>query len=107
MNRSKREQLIDKLIGEAVLSILYDNGAISTRTLIERLQTMEAAEPEEQRRNVIADVIADIRNHRLGISRRTLAPAQKPWGKESQIQQDKNVYPLFDDSPMPGSSKKH
>ncbi|MGB7801719.1 hypothetical protein [Buttiauxella sp.] len=107
MNRSKREKLIDQLIGEAVLSILYDNGPVSTGSLIERLQVMEATEREAQRRNLIADVIADIRNQRLSISRPTLVPAHKEWDKESQNRKDNNVYQLFDDSPDHGSSKKH
>lgn len=107
MNRSKKEQLIDQLIGEAVLSILYDNGAISTRSLIERLQIMEATESAAQRREVIADVIADIRNQRLGISRRNLTAAQKGWNRESRTEQDNNVYPLFNASLARGSSKKH
>lgn len=107
MSRSKREQLIDQLIGEAVLSILYDNGPISTRSLIERLQTMEASERDAQRRNVIADVIADISHQRLGISRRNSVSAQQQWDMESPIKQKNKAYPLFDDSPDPGSSKKH
>jgi hypothetical protein len=107
MNRSKKEKLIDQVIGEAVLSILYDNGPISTRSLIERLQTMEATEQEEARRYVISDVIVDIRHNRLGISRRMMVPAQKEWDRESRIQPENNIYPLFDDRTTPGSSKKH
>lgn len=107
MSRSKREQLIDQLIGEAVLSILYDNGPISTRSLIERLQTMEASERDSQRRNVIADVISDISHQRLGISRRNSVSAQQQWDMESPVKQKNTAYPLFDDSPDPGSSKKH
>ncbi|BCG09241.1 MULTISPECIES: hypothetical protein [Buttiauxella] len=107
MNRSKREKLIDQLIGEAVLSILYDNGAISTRSLVERLQIMEATERDDHRRDVIADVIADISNHRLGLSRRALIPAQNDGDRDGQIEQSNNVYSLFDESPVPGSSKKH
>lgn len=107
MNRNKYEQLIDKVIGEAVLSILQEHGPINTQALIARLQTMEASEKDPQRRDVIADVIADISNNRLGSSRNTLAFSQREWGTESHMNKDKNVYPLFGDRNEPGSSKKH
>ena len=60
MNRSEIDQLTDELIGEAVLSLLSENGPVNTRALITRLRAMEAKEADTRRRETLGRVIAEI-----------------------------------------------
>ncbi|MCM5699057.1 hypothetical protein [Leclercia sp. LTM14] len=60
MNRSDHERLTDELIGEATLSLLKDNGPISMKLLLERLQQMLSIERDGQRRNVLSQIILEI-----------------------------------------------
>lgn len=107
MNRSEHERLTDELIGEATLSLLKDNGPISMKLLLARLQSMLSAEKDGERRAVLAQIILDISNGNTS----TEVPARKhkgeqhEWDKESR--QSSNVYPLFGDSQQSSSSKKH
>ena len=44
MKRSDVDKLIDELIGEAVLSLLKENGPINTHALVQRLRSMKSHE---------------------------------------------------------------
>ena len=66
MNRSDHERLTDELIGEATLSLLKDNGPISMKLLLQRLQQMLSAERDGQRRNVLSQIILEISNDGKG-----------------------------------------
>lgn len=60
MNSSDADRLIDKLIGEAALSLLKERGPVTTEGLVQRLRNMQAYETDPQRRETLARVIADI-----------------------------------------------
>ena len=90
MNRSEIEQLTDELIGEAVLSLLSENGPVNTRALVTRLRAMEAKEADIRRREILGRVIAEINNNT----------------KVSSEQKD-NVFQLFGSSQQQSTSKKH
>lgn len=98
MSRSEIEQLTDELIGEAVLSLLSENGPVNTRSLITRLRSMEAKEKDTRRRETLGRVIAEINNN-TNVSMREQA---KPGSKQKD-----NVFQLFGNSQQQGTSKKH
>ncbi|WP_313487709.1 hypothetical protein [Pseudescherichia sp.] len=98
MSRSKSEQLTDELIGEAVLSLLSENGPINTRALITRLRAMEAKEADIRRRETLGRVIAEI-NDNIKVSMREQTT--------SESKQQDNVVQLFGNSQQQGTSKKH
>ncbi|WP_435930284.1 hypothetical protein [Dryocola sp. BD613] len=101
MNNSDDEYLTDTVIGEAILSLLLENGPVSTRALIARLQSMATAESDPARRAIMADVIADISNNNMAnMIRTTRARKNRPVNKN-------NVYPLFVNDQPPGGGKKH
>ncbi|MGP3591699.1 hypothetical protein [Vagococcus sp. WN89Y] len=102
MNSSDIEQLTDELIGVAVLSLLRDNSPISTRALITRLRSMEANEPDSQRRKLLGQVIAEISNDNLSSLRRDAGSKRNEWNEEG----GDNVYQLFGKK-QPESTKKH
>lgn len=103
MNSSEIEQLTDELIGEAVLSLLKENGPISTQALIRRLKVMESKELDVRRREMLVRVIAEISSNNLASLPRGI-PGEKPeWDKDTS----NNVYPLFGESKQSGGSKKH
>ena len=97
MNRSEIEQLTDLLIGEAVLSLLSENGPVNTRALITRLRSMEAKETDSRRRETLGRVIAEI--SKANVSMRD----QRDAGSEKKD----NVFQLFGNSQQQGTSKKH
>lgn len=103
MNRSEYELLTDVLIGEAVLSLLHENGPISTQALIVRLQVMEAKETDPERRAALATVIADISSNKMATKRRSAAE-RTDWDRDRQ--KKGNVYPLFGENQR-SDSKKH
>lgn len=102
MNSSDIEQLTDELIGVAVLSLLKDNSPISTRALVTRLRSMEAKEPDTQRRKLLGRVIAEINNNNLASLRRDAGSNRNTWDDEGR----ENVYQLFGRK-QPDSTKKH
>lgn len=99
MNRSEIEQLTDELIGEAVLSLLREKGPVTLKALIARLKVMEVSEPEGQRREAIAQVIAQISN-------KTMPGRRNPTREHNEWDRD-NVHSLFGDKQPSGASKKH
>ncbi|WP_342325137.1 hypothetical protein AAEY27_10235 [Kosakonia sp. BYX6] len=101
MNSSENEQLTDELIGVAVLSLLNDNAPISTKALITRLRSMEAHEPDSERRQTLGQIIAEIDSDNLAAMRRSAISQRNP-DEESHD----NVYQLFGEK-QPGGSKKH
>lgn len=103
MKSSDNEQLTDELIGEAVLSLLHENGPINTLSLIARLQTMKSNEQERQRIEMLARLIDEI-------SHSHITPAgEQEEGKQvvRKKEAEDNVYPLFGDRQRQGRSKKH
>jgi len=102
MNSSDIEQLTDELIGVAVLSLLKDNSPISTRALVTRLRSMEANEPDTQRRKLLGQVIAEISNNNLASLRREAGSKRNEWDEEG----GDNVYQLFGKQ-RPDNTQKH
>nr|WP_312210131.1 hypothetical protein [Pseudescherichia sp.] len=103
MNRSEVEKLTDELIGEAVLSLLSENGPVNTRALITRLRSMEAKEADGRRREILGRVIAEINNN-TKVSMRHQAGREQ---KDADSEQNDNVFQLFGNSQQQGTSKKH
>lgn len=101
MNSSDIVQLTDELIGVAVLSLLKDNSPISTRALVTRLRSMEANEPDTQRRKLLWQVIAQISNN-LASLRREAGSKRNEWDEEG----GNNVYQLFGKQ-RPDNTHKH
>lgn len=99
MNRSEIEQLQDEIIGEAVLSILRENGPINNKAVVARLEAMKASEPEALRREAIGRVIGEVRDKLVN---RTAHPTREAGGTDRS-----NVYPLFGENASPRISKKH
>lgn len=104
MNSSDADSLIDKLIGEAVLSLLKERGPVTTEGLLQRLRAMKACEKDPRRRETLARVIADIGSNNLAFtSRRT---AQGRTRREGPLNDNRNnVVPLFG-SGKPSDPKK-
>ncbi len=103
MSRSESEQLTDELIGEAVLSLLSENGPVNTRALITRLRSMEAKETDIRRRETLGRVIAEI-TKTTKVSMRHKAGREQ---KDSQSEHKDNVIQLFGNSQQQSTSKKH
>lgn len=104
MNRSDHERLTDELIGEATLFLLKDNGPISMKRLLERLNQMLKAEQDNERRNALAHIILDISSESTGVPGQNTRSEQQTWDKDGR--NGSNVYPLFGDSQR-ANSKKH
>jgi len=104
MNRSDHERLTDELIGEATLFLLKDNGPISMKLLLQRLQQMLSAERDGQRRNVLSQIILEISNDGKGGAQRKPMNEQQDWDTDGR--NNSNVYPLFGNS-QHANSKKH
>lgn len=68
MHRTKFERLKDDLIGEAVLSILKENGLISFTSLANRLLRMANVESNDERKNALVAAEAEVRLRVAGIS---------------------------------------
>nr|WP_312226663.1 hypothetical protein [Pseudescherichia sp.] len=103
MNRSETDKLTDELIGEAVLSLLSENGPVNTRSLVTRLRAMEAKEADSRRREILGRIIAEI-NNTTQVSMRGQAGREQ---KDSGSKQNDNVFQLFGSSQQQGTSKKH
>ncbi len=97
MKRSETEQLTDELIGEAVLSLLVDNSPINKQSLITRLRSIEATEPDRQRRDILANIIMEISNN---AERNKTTREPSPWGGD-------NVHQLFGANQQSGKRKNH
>ena len=62
MYRSNEERLTDKLIGEAVISLLKSKNPISTDRLIAQLQFMAASADSINRKTACEQIINEIRH---------------------------------------------
>ncbi|AEX54386.1 hypothetical protein [Rahnella aquatilis] len=62
MYRSNEERLTDKLIGEAVISLLKSKSPISTDRLIAQLQFMAASADSINRKTACEQIINEIRH---------------------------------------------
>ncbi|HEY1845320.1 MAG TPA: hypothetical protein VGH05_10750 [Buttiauxella sp.] len=105
MNRSEDEKLTDVLIGQAILSLLYENGPINTQALIARLKIMESCEAKADKRAAISGAIVDISTGSLA-ARHRLAGESEVSDRERRGSGN-NVYPLFGDTQQSGNGKKH
>jgi len=94
MKRSDVDKLIDELIGEAVLSLLKENGPINTHALVQRLRSMKAHEKDPERRDAIGNVIAEI-NSGDGGFKHYRAVTERTELEGSQRVKSNNVVPLF------------
>lgn len=104
MNSSDSDSLIDKLIGEAVLSLLKERGPVTTEGLLQRLRAMKACEKDPRRRETLARVIADIGSNNLAFTRRRTA--QGRTRREGPLNDNRdNVVPLLG-SGKPSDPKK-
>lgn len=99
MNRSEIEQLQDEIIGEAVLSILRENGPINNKAVVVRLQAMEAKEPDARKREAIARVIEEVSDK--------LANRRGQSTEDDSETDRSNVYQLFGEDSQSRISKKH
>ena len=99
MNRSEIEQLQDEIIGEAVLSILRENGPINNKAVVARLKAMEASEPDALRREAIARVMEEVSDKLANRRGRNTDEESEP--------DRSNVYPLFGENTQSRISKKH
>ena len=68
MHRTKFERLKDDLIGEAVLSILKENGPITFASLANRLLAMANVESNDERKNALIAAEDEVRIARPGKS---------------------------------------
>ncbi|ENA0608788.1 hypothetical protein ABFP30_000447 [Enterobacter bugandensis] len=68
MHRTRFERLKDDLIGEAVLSILKENGPITFASLAERLRAMAGVESNDERKNALAAAEDEVRQRVTGVS---------------------------------------
>lgn len=105
MNRSEIEQQTDEIIGEAVLFLLREKMPINTRALITHLRKMKSNEPDDSRRALIAQVIAEVSNTQASVRRKSLRDQHEP--ERDTGNNRSNVYPLFDDRQQSGATKKH
>lgn len=103
MNRSDHERLTDELIGEATFSLLKDNGPISMKLLLERLQQMLSVEQDGQRRHVLSQIILEISNDGKDSTRRNTKSERQEWDTDGR--HSSNVYPLFGNSPQANRNK--
>ena len=99
MNRSEIEQLQDEIIGEAVLSILRENGPINNKAVVARLKAMEDREPDARKREAIARVIEEVSDKLANKRSRDRVAPDEP--------DRSNVYPLFGEGGPSRISKKH
>ncbi|HGF6042657.1 MULTISPECIES: hypothetical protein [Enterobacter] len=68
MHRTKFERLKDDLIGEAVLSILKENGPITFASLANRLRAMANVESNDERKNALIAAEDEVRQRVTGVS---------------------------------------
>ncbi|MCS5449705.1 hypothetical protein [Enterobacter huaxiensis] len=68
MHRTRFERLKDDLIGEAVLSILKENGPITFASLAERLRAMAGVESDDERKNALVAAEDEVRQRVTGVS---------------------------------------
>jgi probable RcsB/C two-component-system connector len=102
MNSSEHERLTDELIGEAVLSLLKEKGAINTLALIAKLQSMQSHEQDGQRRAMIMRLVEEISSNTFAS-----APHQNKHEQHEMLRDaGDNVYPLFGNRQRQDRSKK-
>ncbi|MGT8855717.1 hypothetical protein [Enterobacter sp. 186315] len=104
MNSSDTDLLIDKLLGEAVLSLLKERGPITTDALVQRLREMKAHEQDPRRRETLAMVIAEIGDNNHPFKRRRAAQGRHEREGSLKNKRD-NVVPLFGEG-KPSDPKK-
>ncbi|HAZ0553995.1 TPA: hypothetical protein I4D55_001555 [Enterobacter hormaechei] len=68
MHRTKFERFKDDLIGEAVLSILKENGPITFASLANRLRAMANVESNDERKNALIAAEDEVRQRVTGVS---------------------------------------
>ncbi len=68
MHRTKFERLKDDLIGEAVLSIIKENGPITFASLANRLRAMANVESNDERKNALIAAEDEVRQRVTGVS---------------------------------------
>ncbi|OON41383.1 hypothetical protein BTJ39_05325 [Izhakiella australiensis] len=61
MNRSDDDKLIDKLIGEAVMTLLESEGPVNSRALTDELRRMAAQEQNLMRRESILRATREVK----------------------------------------------
>jgi hypothetical protein len=105
MNRSEDEKLTDVLIGQAILSLLYESGPINTQALIARLKIMESCEAKAEKRAAVSRAIVDISTGSLAARHRSAGEGEV--GDRERRGSGNNVYPLFGDTQQSGNGKKH
>ncbi|AUJ81710.1 MULTISPECIES: hypothetical protein [Enterobacter] len=69
MHRTKFERLKDDLIGEAVLTILKENGPITFASLANRLLAMANVESNDERKNALIAAEDEVRQRITGVSK--------------------------------------
>jgi len=104
MNSSDADRLVDQLIGDAVLSLLRECGPVTTDALVQRLRDMKAHEKDPQRRETLANVIAEIGDNSFAFKRRRTAQG-RPIREGSLKNNRDNVVPIFGDG-KPSDPKK-
>lgn len=104
MNRRHVDKMVDELIGEAVLSLLKENGPINTHALTQRLRSMKAHEKDPERREAIATVIAEISGSDVAF-KHYKAVQNRANREGSQRINNNNVVPLFSNG-KPADPKK-
>lgn len=100
------EQIIDELIGEAVLSLLHEKGPINTEALLQRLQVMQANEMDITRRELITRVIAAMGDNNLALLHHQHTPENHQWSSANKDNEE-NVLPLFFDEKDSKTGRKH
>lgn len=103
MNSSDADRLIDKLIGEAALSLLKERGPVTTEGLVQRLRNMQVYETDPQRRETLARVIAEISSGTVAFKGRRTAQGRIQRGSLKNNRD--NVVPLFGNG-KPSDPKK-
>lgn len=99
MHRTRLEKLKDDLIGEAVLLILKEKGAINFRTLAVKLKIMASTEQDAERRSALSVAVVEIEQR-----------IETNAGEHSQLRGNYNIdymHRLFKRSDNHNTIKKH
>ena len=105
MNRSHVDKMVDELIGEAVLSLLKENGPINTHALVQRLRSMRIHEKDPERQEAISAVIAEISDSTDGAFKHYKAVQHSVPREGARTMNNDNVVPLFGNG-KPADPKK-
>ncbi|WP_395489119.1 hypothetical protein ACG1VR_14150 [Cedecea davisae] len=92
MKRSDDEQLTDEMIGEAALSLLKSNSAISTRALVAKLEAMFISEQDTRRRKVLQKIIEEIEGNISRVSAGKREKEARSIAVETNQRNAKNVH---------------